>query len=67
MNILSCQFGIKNCIKRNFLSPFCIQMMHFFHKIETFLNKPLSRDGRETINEANALYPVEKDQIESKL
>ena len=42
-------------------------MMHFFHTIGTFLNKPSSRDGREAINETNALYPVEKDQIESKL
>ena len=50
-----------------FLSPFCIQMMHFFIQWETFLNKPLSRDGREAINETNALYPVEKDQIKAKL
>ena len=42
-------------------------MRHFFHRIATFINKPLSEDGRETIKETNAVDPVEKDQIEAKL
>ena len=67
MNLLSCQFGIKNCIKRNFLSPFCIHIIYFFHRTGTFINKPLSRDSREETYEINAVDPVEKDQIEAKL
>ena len=39
----------------------------FFHRTGTIVNKPLSRDGREAINETNAFEPVKKDQIEAKL
>ena len=39
----------------------------FFHIMEASINKPLSRDGREAINETNAFEPVKKDQKEAKL
>ena len=42
-------------------------MMHFFHRTGTIVNKPLSRDGREAINETNAFEPVKKDQIGANL
>ena len=42
-------------------------MMQFFHRTGTLINKPLSRDGRETIDKTNALDPVEKEQIAAKL
>ena len=42
-------------------------MMHFFHRTGTIVNKSLSRESREAINETNAFEPVKKDQIEDKL
>ena len=67
MIIWSCQLGVKNCIRRIFSSPFCIPIMHFFRRLGTFINKPLSRDGREAINETFAVDPVKKDHNSSSV
>ena len=58
---------VKNRFRRDFLRPFCIKVWQFFHRTGIFFNNRLSWDDREINKETITLYPVEKDQKETKL
>ena len=58
---------VKNRFRRDFPSPFCIKVWQFFHRTGISFLNGLSWDDKEINKETIALYPVEKDRMETKL